>query len=313
MGDSKELRGIFPILATCFSEDETIDYDSQESLIEYCIRSGVHGLVTLANASEGHLLSDDEKKTLSAFVTQKVAGRVPVVVTVNHAAARCAAEMAHEAERQGADAVMCMPPFFGRWRPGLAEIVSYFETIDKAVTIPMILQDHHLSDISLPVDFLISLSNKLTHLHYLKLEFGNIIHKTRKLLSHPENRLRGVFGGNSGVFLPEEYAAGCCGTMPACYMPEVFRKTWDALEAQNTQEALQYFTPFSRLAAYEKDVANRCLWKEILVAKNIIRSSTVRGPQPAFFDKWHKEQLMQLAIHAGIEGIADKQRKALEE
>ena len=61
------LRGIYPILATCFHPTGEIDYDSQKSLINFCIESGVHGLVTLANASEGHLLSDTEKRDLLTF------------------------------------------------------------------------------------------------------------------------------------------------------------------------------------------------------------------------------------------------------
>jgi len=300
MATSKELRGIYAILGTCFNEDETIDYDSQERLINYCIENGLHGLVTLANASEGHLMLDEEKKTLSAFVIKKVAGRIPVVVTVNHPSSYCAAELARHAEANGADAVMCMPPFFGRWRSGLGEIDAYFTAINKAVNIPIILQDHQLSDISLPVDFLVNLSSRLENLKYIKLESGNIINKARKLLAHPKHGLVGVFGGNSGVFLPEEFEAGCCGTMPACYMPEVFSKTWDLLEEQKMKEAVSYFTPFSRLAAYEKDVANRCLWKEILVRKGVIASSKIRGPIPAFFEEWDISQLLQVAANAGL-------------
>src|SRR6476620_7213569 len=255
MAEQKPFRGIFPILGTCFHEDERIDYESQEHLIEYLVKNGAHGLVTGANASEGHLMLDEEKKTLSAFVIKKVAGRIPVVVTVNHPSSYCAATLARSAEDAGADAVMCMPPFFGRWRSGLGEIDAYFTAINKAVNIPIILQDHKLSDISLPVDFLASLSSKLENLKYIKLESGNIINKARKLLAHPKHGLVGVFGGNSGVFLPEEYEAGCCGTMPACYMPEVFSNTWNLLEEGKMQEAIAYFAPYSRLAAYEKDVA----------------------------------------------------------
>jgi 4-hydroxy-tetrahydrodipicolinate synthase len=58
------LRGGFPILATCFDGQGSIDYGSQERLIEFCIEAGTHGLVTLANASEGHLLSEEEKQQL---------------------------------------------------------------------------------------------------------------------------------------------------------------------------------------------------------------------------------------------------------
>lgn len=296
----KTLKGIYPILGTCFNEDESIDYASQEKLIEYCIENGVHGLVTLANASEGHLMSDDEKRKLTAFVVEKVNKRIPVVVTVNHPSSYCAAEMARNTEAAGADAVMCMPPFFGRWRSGLSEIEAYFKAIDDSVNIPIIIQDHQLSDISLSVDFLVNLSAKLKNLKYIKLEFGNIIHKARKVLAHPNSKLEGVFGGNSGIFLPEEYAAGCCGTMPACYMPKQFSKTWELLDQNKSSEAVQYFSPFSRLAAYEKDVANRCLWKEILVKQGVIRSSKVRGPVPAFFEDWEKDQLLHVAKESGL-------------
>lgn len=294
------LRGIYPILGTCFHDDERIDYDSQEKLINYCIKSGVHGLVTLANASEGHLMLDDEKKELLSFVIQKVNKRVPVIVTVNHPSSYCAAAMAAYAESKGADAVMCMPPFFGRWRSGLGEIEAYFTQINSAVNIPIIIQDHQLSDISMPVDFLVSLSTKLENFKYIKLESGNIIHKARKILAHPKAKLDGVFGGNSGVFLPEEFEAGCCGTMPACYMPAEFSKAWVLLEENKSQEAVKFFAPFSRLAAYEKDVANRCLWKEILVKRGVIKSSKIRGPVPSFFEGWDVEQLLKVAQESGV-------------
>ncbi len=293
-------KGIYPILGTCFHSDERIDYESQEKLISYCIDKGAHGLVTLANASEGHLMTDEEKKELLVFVISKVSGRVPVIVTVNHPSSYCAAEMAKFATESGADAVMCMPPFFGRWRAGLSEIRDYFKVLNAAVDIPIFLQDHQLSDISLPVDFLVNLSRDLKNLKYIKLESGNIIHKGRELLAHPNSKLDGVFGGNSGVFLPEEYEAGCCGTMPACYMPEVFRKTWDLLEEKKYSEAVDFFSGYSRLSAYEKDVANHCLWKEILKAKGVIKSSAIRGPKPPFFNKWFKDQLFAVAREAGL-------------
>lgn len=300
MSQFQSLRGNFPILGTCFHDDERIDYESQAALIDYCIDGGVHGLVTGANASEGHLMLDEEKKELSTFVLQKVGGRIPVVVTVNHPSAYCAAELARQAEALGAAAVMCMPPFFGRWRAGLGEVASFFTAVDKAVRIPVILQDHQLSDISLPVDFLATLSSRLENLKYIKLESGNIIHKARQLLAHPKSGLDGVFGGNSGVFLPEEYEAGCCGTMPACYMPAAYSTTWRLLEEGRLQEAMAFFTPFSRLAAYEKDVANRCLWKELLVRQGVIRSARVRGPEPAFFEPWDVAQLLRVAAAAGL-------------
>lgn len=294
------LRGIYPILATCFHPNGDIDYNSQKRLINFCIDSGVHGLVTLANASEGHLLSDTEKQDLLTFNIDTIDSRVPVIATINHPAANVASEFACFAEKQGASAVMALPPFFGRWRSGPGEIMHHFQTLNDAVTIPIVLQDHVLSDISLPVDFLANMAKQLDRLLYFKLEAGNIIHKSRKLLEAASQNIAGVFGGNSGIFLPEEYEAGCCGAMPACYMPDIFRKTWDLLESSQIDEAVETFTPYSRLAAYENANANRCVWKELLVQRGIIASGTVRDPKPGFADDWQINQLLQVAKRVGL-------------
>ena len=65
-------------------------------------------------------------------------------------------------------------------------------------------------------------------------------------------------------------------------------------------EALAYFAPFSRLAAYEKDVCNRCVWKELLVRRGVIASGAVRPPHPAHAEPWQLDQLIQVARHAGL-------------
>ena len=300
MSKTGKLRGIFPILATCFDSTGAIDYASQERLIEFCIDGGVHGLVTLANASEGHLLSEAEKQELVAFIVERVQGRVPLIVTVSHPSSRVAGEAAARAQADGAAAVMAMPPFFGRWRAGLGEIRSFFQDLSDAVSVPLVIQDHVLTDIVLPVADLRDMARKITHFGYIKLESGNILHKARMLIADDPAGLEGVYGGNSGIFLPEEMEAGCCGTMPACYMPEVFRKTWDTVREEGVDSALDYFTPYSRLAAYEKDVCNRCVWKELLVRRGVIACGAVRDPRPAFADDWQIGQFLRIASRLGL-------------
>ena len=292
--------GIFPILATCFHPDGRIDYPSQERLIEFCLNSGVHGLVTLANASEGHLLSEAEKNQLLTFCLEKIKGRIPLIATINHPSSQVAVELAKAAADQGAAAIMAMPPFFGRWRAGPGEVYDHFAALDRHLDIPIVLQDHVLSDIALSTDFVAAMAADLPHFQYVKLEAGNIMHKTRVLQKAAGQHLSGIFGGNSGVFLPEEWQAGCCGTMPACYMPDVFRSTWDLLVADDLEQAIVYFAPFSRLAAYEKDICNRCVWKELLVQRQIIACGAVRQPLPSHANDWQIAQLLQVAQRVGL-------------
>ena len=92
--------------------------------------------------------------------------------------------------------------------------------------------------------------------------------------------------------------------MPACYMPEVFRRAWDLLRQGDADGAHAYFAPFSRLAAYEKDVCNRCVWKELLVRRGVIACGATRAPRPAFADDWQLGQLVGVAARAGLRAVS---------
>ncbi|MFC1694458.1 dihydrodipicolinate synthase family protein, partial [Candidatus Latescibacterota bacterium] len=144
-----KLCGMYPILPTPFHDDETFDFKSMKKLIDYLIAEGVDGVVTLANASEGHLLSDSEKERLAAEVIRLVDGRVPTIISATHFSSRVAAKKAKWAENEGADALLTLPPFFGSWRANVKLIKDHLRRINDSVSIPIILQDHPLTGISL--------------------------------------------------------------------------------------------------------------------------------------------------------------------
>jgi len=50
MPTSAELRGIMPVVPTCFNEEGQLDLDSQTNLIRYYLRCGVQGLQLFGNA-----------------------------------------------------------------------------------------------------------------------------------------------------------------------------------------------------------------------------------------------------------------------
>ena len=76
------LHGYVPILATPFDAGQDVDVASLRRLIDHLVDCGTDGLVTLANASEGYLLSAEERRQVADAVLERVAGRVPVVVSI---------------------------------------------------------------------------------------------------------------------------------------------------------------------------------------------------------------------------------------
>jgi 1-pyrroline-4-hydroxy-2-carboxylate deaminase len=100
--------GVFPAVTTKFTEDDRLDHAEMERCFGLQIDAGVDGLIVCGSLGEGPMLSHDEK--LDVFATaRKVAGKRPVLMTVNEAATRDAANLARRAAKAGADGLMVVP------------------------------------------------------------------------------------------------------------------------------------------------------------------------------------------------------------
>src|SRR5579859_805191 len=147
----KTLRGVYPILATTFHEDGSLDLESQAGLVQHLIASGVHGLGLFGNASEGYTLTAAERTAILKLVRREVKGSVPLVVGSGRADA--AVELSKEAEDLGADALMVLPPYY--MRPNADGLMFYFEAISRAVSIPIMVQDAPLmTQVNMPAALL---------------------------------------------------------------------------------------------------------------------------------------------------------------
>ena len=74
--------GVFPIAPTPFTAGGELDLDGQRRVLDCMVDQGVDGICILANYSEQFLLTDDERDALIDLCLSHVAGRVPVIVTV---------------------------------------------------------------------------------------------------------------------------------------------------------------------------------------------------------------------------------------
>jgi len=286
------LRGNYPVLATAWTDDGRFDSTSQARLIDWLIDSGVHGLVVAANASEGHAQSDAERAQIVKFALERVAGRVPVIVTVTHFALEVAVEKARQAEALGAAGVMSMPQFFGNWGSDLPATHAYYRALAGRVKIPVMVQDHPVSGVAMSADFLTRLAAGIENVSYFKLEFTQSPFKMARVLAQAGRGVKGMFGGESGIYFIEEYERGGRGTMPACYLPRVFSETFRLLEAGDLDGAHRLFDPYVPLLNFELRMANRNLWKCILKQLGVIASDRVRGPLPAYWDAETQRQCL---------------------
>ncbi|MBT3994397.1 MAG: hypothetical protein HOF01_01205 [Chloroflexi bacterium] len=64
-----QYRGIYGIPATPFNEDETLDIRSLESVLDFSVENGCHGIVMPVMASEYQALTDTERKQVFDITT----------------------------------------------------------------------------------------------------------------------------------------------------------------------------------------------------------------------------------------------------
>jgi len=270
MRKRKPLAGVFPILATTFRDDGSLDLASQTKLVHHLVAEGANGLGLFGNASEGYALSEAERTTLLKLV--RAATHVPLVVSTGHSGTDLAAELSRKAEDLGADALMVLPPSF--MKTDADGLMFYYETISKAVNIPIMVQDAPLmTQVAIPASLLAKMGRHIEHVEYAKVEAPPTAPKIGALQDIV------AFGGLNGNFFIEEYQRGARGIMPGSDMIDSFASIWKSLEAGDSSAAWKTFTRILPLIRFELQPGlGVSAMKHNLKSAGVIASSHVRHP-----------------------------------
>jgi len=270
MSKRRNLQGVYPILATTFSGNGSLDLTSQANLVHHLVAQGADGLGLFGNASEGYALSDAERVTLLKLVRETA--KVPLIVSTGHSGTDLAAELSRKAEALGADALMVLPPSF--MKTDADGLMFYYEAISKAVHIPIMVQDAPLmTQVAIPASLLAKMGRQIENVEYAKVEAPPTAPKIGAL--HDIT----AFGGLNGNFFLEEYNRGARGVMPGSDMIDSFASIWKSLEAGDSACAWKTFTRILPLIRYElQHGLGVSAMKHNLKAAGVIASSHVRHP-----------------------------------
>jgi dihydrodipicolinate synthase/N-acetylneuraminate lyase len=289
---SGQMRGVYVILCTPFDSEGAIDFESLESIVQFCLDAGVHGVVTTANASEFWTLSDEERKNVVREVVRTVNGAVPVVAGVTSGSGWTSAMLAADAQSSGADALMAMPPMTGS--VALSVAYAYYEMLSRSVSIPIFIQNHEPPmGTKMPPDFVVRLARELDHVDYVKEETFPPGRPLSSELHLGNDAIQGVMGGIGARHLFDEYHRGACGTMPACPWADVHVKVWNALEAGDEETARDIHRQLMPILNLES-MLSVPLYKEILVRRGLARSDYVRSAFGNPLDDHDRQELDRL-------------------
>ncbi|WP_438028551.1 dihydrodipicolinate synthase family protein [Sorangium sp. So ce233] len=129
------LRGIVAYPITPFTEAGRVDEQLLGRIVDDMLAAGVHAIAPLGSTGVLPYLSDEEREAVTDLVVKRVAGRAPTLVGVSSLTTERTVHHAKYAERAGATAVMILPMSY--WKLSDNEIVAHFETVAKAISIPI--------------------------------------------------------------------------------------------------------------------------------------------------------------------------------
>lgn len=267
-------RGVHPILPTPFRADGAVDVESMGRLVDYQVRTGVHGVAVLGFMGEAHKLSNAERRAVLRASVEASAGRVPVWVGIRGLGTASCIEQAQEAEADGADAVFVapVPPQTD------AALERHFREVAESTTLPMAIHDYPESfGIAIPVAVVARLAAS-GHVPYIKAEDPPVIQKQRSILAATDGKI-GVFGGLGGQWVFEELDAGAVGVMTGFAFPEVLIEIYTLMEAGNRIAAGKVFDRMLPLARFEfQPGIGVALRKHVYQRRGIIATDVVRHP-----------------------------------
>ncbi|HEX5077836.1 MAG TPA: 4-hydroxy-tetrahydrodipicolinate synthase [Geminicoccaceae bacterium] len=129
-------RGSFVALITPF-RNGAIDEAALQSLVEWHVEQGTHGLVPVGTTGESPTLSHAEHHRVVELVIEAAAGRLPVVAGAGSNSTAEAIDLGLHAKRAGADALLVVTPYYNK--PTQAGLYAHFKAVHDAVDLPILI------------------------------------------------------------------------------------------------------------------------------------------------------------------------------
>ncbi len=236
--------GLIVAPLTPFTADLKVDTKSLRRQMDYIVDDCKATVVVAAGVEtqEYTYLSYEERKNLVRATIEAVDGRIPVMVGISHPNYITSIDMAHFAEKEGAQAVQLLAPlrpFAGP--PTQADLIAYYEQIGRETKLPMTLylNPGPGADVSIPDTIALS---KLPFIESIK-ESSRDLARVSRLIVEIDRAGHAKYYTTMQMLLASIILGGSGATMPppGC---EIARHIIDAFVARDYERAakiqLQY-------------------------------------------------------------------------
>ena len=198
MAHSK-FKGLGIALITPFHADGSIDYDALIRLVDFQLRGGADFLCIMGTTAETPTLTTDEKCQLKAVITERVAGRVPLLMGCG---GNCTEAVVNELRRTdwtGIDGVLSVCPMYNK--PSQEGLYQHFRTIAQASPVPVVLYNvPGRTGVNMTAETTLRLARDCENIVAIKEASGNITQMDDIIKNKPEGF--DVISGDDGITFP---------------------------------------------------------------------------------------------------------------
>jgi 4-hydroxy-tetrahydrodipicolinate synthase len=276
-----DAKGVYPIAATPFNADMSVDYDSVDRLTEFYHDAGATGMTILGILGEAQKLEPEESLTIARRVIAR--SRVPVVVGVSNPSFVAMRRLAREVMDAGAAGVMLAPASHLR---SDEQIAAYFHHCVEAIgpDVPWALQDFPLTlSVILSVPMISRMMKEHPSCVMLKAEDWPGLEKIsaiRKLQAAGDLRKFSILTANGGLFLDFEPERGSDGAMTGYAFPDMLVEL-DRLHREGERDAAHdLFDAHLPLIRFEQQQGvGLAVRKYVLMRRGAMTSDVQRSPR----------------------------------
>ena len=271
------LKGIFPVLPTCFTPDGALFLEAQKKVIQFAINSGAHGLVFPGVASEYNYLTAAERGELIRLLVAEVNDRLPIIAGISDKKPEDVIGLGQEALRNGIRHFMLMAPHH------LGKDIDKHHHFFKSVTAELPGCEIILQNAPTPIgagletNLLVELVRQNPAITYVKEETLPSGPTISALLTYKIPHLHGVFGGGGARYIIDELNRGAIGAVPAVEITDLHATLFNAHQNGQDQMARKYYQLSLPLLTAQK-IYRMKLTKYALFKRGVCDAQVVRAP-----------------------------------
>jgi 4-hydroxy-tetrahydrodipicolinate synthase len=242
---TRYLSGSAVALVTPFRKDRSIDTDALRRLVQFHIQAGTDIIIPCGTTGESPTLSGEEQFAIIQTVKEEAGNKIIVAAGAGTNATEHAVELAKNAEKAGAEAILSVAPYYNK--PSQEGIYQHYRHIAQSVSIPVIIYNvPGRTGCNVAASTILKLARDFENIAAVK-EASENISQIMELLDERPDHLS-VLTGEDSMILPF-MAMGGDGviSVAANQIPSQVKHLVNAVKAGNLDEARSVNKTYRRL------------------------------------------------------------------